>query len=154
MFVCTPALSGLEYTEKNLFEILLNQPEIRSYLPFSDWFGTKRTSVWFQNNREIVNTIWFLFNLIKFGKYFSVCDLESLVCGQFQMVYELGVLCILNLFAAYFSFITSEQSERSFFLIWIHVVDVSGGSGQARITQSKCVWSHRITQARITQQGI
>ena len=30
---------------RNLFEILLNQLEIRLYLPFSDWLGTKRTSV-------------------------------------------------------------------------------------------------------------
>ena len=29
------------YTQKNLFEILLNQPEIRLYLPFSGWFGTQ-----------------------------------------------------------------------------------------------------------------
>ena len=35
------------YTQRDLFEILLNQNEIRLYLPFSDWFGTKRTSVWF-----------------------------------------------------------------------------------------------------------
>ena len=46
--------------QKNLFEILLNQPEIRLYLPFSCWFGSKRTSVWFQINRNsMVNTIWF-----------------------------------------------------------------------------------------------
>ena len=31
------------YTQRNLFEILLNQSEIRLYLLFSDWFGTKRT---------------------------------------------------------------------------------------------------------------
>ena len=34
------------YTQKNLFEFLLNQTEIRLYLSFSDWFETKRTSVW------------------------------------------------------------------------------------------------------------
>jgi len=28
------------YTQKNLFKILLNQTEIRLYLPFSDRFGT------------------------------------------------------------------------------------------------------------------
>ena len=31
-------------TEFFFFEILLNQTEIRLYLPFSDWFGTKPTS--------------------------------------------------------------------------------------------------------------
>ena len=29
-----------EYTQRNLFEILLNQTETRSYLPFFDRFGT------------------------------------------------------------------------------------------------------------------
>ena len=42
---------------KNLFEILLNLPEIRLDLPFSDGFGTKRTSVRLQINRKMVNTI-------------------------------------------------------------------------------------------------
>ena len=37
-------------TQKNLFEILLNRPEIRLYFPFSDWFGTKRRSVWFHHS--------------------------------------------------------------------------------------------------------
>ena len=27
------------YTQRNLFKILLNQTEIRLYLPYSDWFG-------------------------------------------------------------------------------------------------------------------
>jgi len=61
-------------TQRNLFEILLNQTEIRLYSPFSDWFGTKRISVWFQINRKIVNTIWFQFDLTRFGKDFSVCS--------------------------------------------------------------------------------
>ena len=46
-------------TQRNIFQILLNQTEIRLYLPFSDWYGTKRTSVWFQINLKMVNTIWF-----------------------------------------------------------------------------------------------
>ena len=54
-------------------EILLNQTEIRLYLPFSDWFGTKQTYVWFQINRRMINTIWFRFYLIRFRKNFSVC---------------------------------------------------------------------------------
>ena len=33
------------YTRRNLFEILLYQIEIRLHLSFSDWFGTKLTSV-------------------------------------------------------------------------------------------------------------
>ena len=29
-----------KYTQRNLFEILLTETEIRLYLPFSNWFGT------------------------------------------------------------------------------------------------------------------
>ena len=61
-------------TQRNIFEILLIQPEIRLYLPFSDWFGTKRTFVWFQTIQKMVNTIWVLADLIRFRKYFSVCS--------------------------------------------------------------------------------
>ena len=60
-------------TQRYLFWILLNQPEIRLYLPFSDWFGSKRTSVWIQINRKMVNTIWFRVDLTRCKKYFSVC---------------------------------------------------------------------------------
>ena len=61
-------------THRNLFEILLNQPEIRLYLPFSDWIKTKRTSVSIQINRKMVNTIWFRVDLIRFQKVSSVCN--------------------------------------------------------------------------------
>ena len=60
---CEPLIQGSSlglqsaYTQINLFKILLNQTEIRLYLTFSDWFGTKRTSVWFQINRNMVNSI-------------------------------------------------------------------------------------------------
>ena len=60
--------------KRNLFKILLNQTEIRLYLPFSEWFGTKRTAVWFQLNRKMVNTIWFQFDLIRFRKNVSLCS--------------------------------------------------------------------------------
>ena len=58
-------------TQKKLFEILLNQTEIRLYLPFFNCFGIKRTSVWFQINRKMVNKI--NKNLIRIQKVFSVC---------------------------------------------------------------------------------
>ena len=67
-------LAWLCYTQRNLFEIWLNQTGIRLYIPFSDWFGTKRTSAWFQINRKIVNTVWFWFDSIRFRKDFSVCS--------------------------------------------------------------------------------
>ena len=49
-------------------EILLNKTEIRLYLPFWDWFGSKRTSVWIQINMKIVNTIWFRVDFFKISK--------------------------------------------------------------------------------------
>ena len=58
---------------ENFFEILLNQPEIRLYLSFTGWFGSKRTSVWIQINRKKINTIWFRVDLIRFRKKISVC---------------------------------------------------------------------------------
>ena len=45
------------HTKFNLIEILLNQIEIKLYLPFYDWFGTNRTSIWSQINLKMVNTI-------------------------------------------------------------------------------------------------
>ena len=66
------------YTRINIFEILLNQTEIRLYLQFSDWFETKRTTVWLKINRKMVNTIWFLFDLIRFRKDLSVCNIVLL----------------------------------------------------------------------------
>ena len=74
------------YTQRNLFEILLNQPEIRLYLTFSDWFGSKWTSVWIQINRKIVNTIWFRFDLIRFWKYFSVCITNTCSLQHVQII--------------------------------------------------------------------
>ena len=42
------------------------------YLPFSDWFGTKRTSVYCQINRTMVNTIWFRLDLKRFTSTLSM----------------------------------------------------------------------------------
>ena len=65
------------YTQIIIFEFLFKQPRIRLYLSFSDWFGTKRTSVWFQINRKMINTIWFRFDLIRFRKDLSVCTVQG-----------------------------------------------------------------------------
>ena len=52
-------------TLRNIFGIILNQTEIRLYLPFSDWFGKKQTSVWFNDKFEIFRrTPLFVFCLI------------------------------------------------------------------------------------------
>ena len=58
------------HTLRNIFQILLNQPQIRLYLPFYGWFGSKQTSVWIKINRIIVNKIWYRVNLIRFRKKF------------------------------------------------------------------------------------
>ena len=50
--------------------IWLNTTEIRLYFPFFDWFGTNRTSICFQINRCMVTTIWYGFDLPRFGKHF------------------------------------------------------------------------------------
>ena len=79
------------YTQRNIFEILLNETEIRLYLPFSDWFGSKRRSVWFQINRKMVNTIRFQFHLIRFRKDFSVCNY---ICTYEHIQIFIATLCI------------------------------------------------------------
>ena len=61
------------YSKRNLFEMLLNQTEIRFYFPCTNWFGTIRTSAWFHINWIISNKIWFRYDLIIFRKDFSVC---------------------------------------------------------------------------------
>ena len=72
------------YTQRNLFEILLKETEIRLYLPFSDWFGTERMLVWFHINLKVVNKIWFRFDLIRPRKYFSVCSKKDMLKMFFQ----------------------------------------------------------------------
>ena len=70
-----PAASQKFY---DLFMLLLRTEEYFRILIKSNWnqtvfiiirlIGTKRTSVWFHINRKMVNTIWFLFDLIRFRK--------------------------------------------------------------------------------------
>ena len=54
------------------FWILLIQTEIRLYISFSDWFGTKRNSLWFQINRKMLSTIWFRLHSTKLREYLPV----------------------------------------------------------------------------------
>ena len=61
------------YTEKyfrNLIKSYLNQIVITIFRLI--WNQTKRTSVWIQINRKMVNTIWFRFDLISFGRFLCV----------------------------------------------------------------------------------
>jgi len=73
------------YTQRNLFEILLNQTEIRLYLPFFDWFGTKRTSVWFHINQKMVNTICFRFDLMRFLCEYTCSHWLTLQAGHIAL---------------------------------------------------------------------
>ena len=84
------------HTQRNLFQIFLNEIKIRLYLLFSDRFGTKRTSVWFQINLKMVNTISFWFDLKKILRVFSVYIIligqvvgsrkGNRLCGQISFV--------------------------------------------------------------------
>ena len=71
-------------TQRKIFWILINQPEIRLSLPFSDSFGIKRTSVWIQINQKLVNTIWIRVDSTRFRKYSSVCSFWSAASKQFE----------------------------------------------------------------------
>ena len=55
--VTIPYGDSIACAQRIFFEILLDQNEIRLYLQFSDQFGTKRTSYWFQINQNMVHTI-------------------------------------------------------------------------------------------------
>ena len=63
----------LGQSQSNRILIIVESIEIRLYIPFSDWFGTKY--VWIQTNQKMLNTIWFRVDLIRFRKYFSLCVL-------------------------------------------------------------------------------
>ena len=79
---------SMSCTRRNLFEILLNQTEIRLYSLFSDSFGSKPTSVWIQINRKMVNTTLFQVDLIRFRKNFSVCIRPLCVSGSDDQILE------------------------------------------------------------------
>ena len=73
-----------------LFEILLNQTEIRLYLTFSDWFGTVNGHCPFavpnqsKNGKYNLISVW----LKRFGKDFSVCLSYSRALTHFHMNFE------------------------------------------------------------------
>ena len=51
------------YILRNIFEILLNQTEIRLYLPFSDWFGTANGRCLFAVPNQAENGIYNLISV-------------------------------------------------------------------------------------------
>ena len=59
-------------------EILLNQYRNKIvFTIFRLFWNSKRTSVWFQINRKMVNTNWFLLDSIRFRKKFSLCTVQN-----------------------------------------------------------------------------
>ena len=64
-----------EKTFRNLIKLTRNQIVFTIFRLI--WHQTDVCLV-FQINRKMVNTIWFLFNLIRFRKVFSVCRLDLL----------------------------------------------------------------------------
>ena len=52
-------------------EINTLKPKSDCIYRISDWYGTKRMSVWFQINWIMLDAIWFRFDLMKFRKDFS-----------------------------------------------------------------------------------
>ena len=71
------ALICNRYTQRNRLLILVRSPETRLYWLFSEFIWRHTESVWLQINRKMVNTIWFRFDLMRFGKYFFVCRENS-----------------------------------------------------------------------------
>ena len=66
-------ISCMPYTQRNLFEILLNQTEI---------------------NRKMVNTNRFRFDLLPFGEYFAgnCCQIRLLISGTRRLIFRLPAL--------------------------------------------------------------
>ena len=80
-------------TQRNLFEIALNQTEIRLYLQFYEIDFEQQTEaerLLIQINRKMVNTIWFQCDFIRFRKDFSVCTETQTVWWRFSALGIMG----------------------------------------------------------------
>ena len=100
--LCTKKFSNFSTTHKLRYWplILVKLPEIRLSLPFSDWFETKRTSIWFQihlviksNRNHIVFTIFRLIwnqTDVHFGSHgkYNLCMVNTiyLVHGKYNLI--------------------------------------------------------------------
>ena len=80
------------YTQINLYRIFY-QTEIKMYLPFSDWFGTKQTSSWFQINGKIINTIWFRFDKRFLWLHYKILKIFLCVQDYVFKQYPTGKIC-------------------------------------------------------------
>ena len=71
--------TGLIGQTDKYFLIIVKSTVIRLYLPFSDWFRTKRKPVWSQINRKRLTIIWFWLDSARIRKDVSVCS-YSVIC--------------------------------------------------------------------------
>ena len=88
------------WKQRNWLLILVKPTDIRYYLPFFDWFGTKRNTVWFQINWKLVNNIWFNQNQKPISRCLlqtNVNDLLHSSCWQPDMIYTLYI-CIVYIY--------------------------------------------------------
>ena len=96
----------------------INKTEL--YIHFFDWLITKQNSIWFQINREMVNTIWFRCDLTSFRNYFSVrrVKLTKMIAFHFLLNSEgmenLFKQLVLNRKNISFHFLTSWWVENLF----------------------------------------
>ena len=91
-------------------EILLNQTEIRLYLPCICRFGTKRTSVWCQIIRKMVNTIRFRFDLITFRKYLSVYTFKPIGTISASKSEQKNVCSVCDEY--FFAYVTEDSKKK------------------------------------------
>ena len=75
--------SRSECTQRNLIKLNRNKIIFTIYLLI--WNQTDTVRLLFQINRKMVNTIWFPFDLIRFRKDFSVCEIK--VWGNGKILY-------------------------------------------------------------------
>ena len=100
------------HTEKSF----RNEPEIKLYLLFSDWFGIKRTvSFWFQFNRKTIifwfdleskqNSVWCsksIGKLSHFGLILGPNRIQFGVTNQLENLYDFGSICNQTKFSLVF----------------------------------------------------
>ena len=94
------------------------------YLPFSDWFGSKRTSVWIQINLKMVNTIWFQVDSIRFRKYFSVCSRKIRQNRRYEPTFSPNLLPSIHLFFLH-AFRLKKLRKKLFFCIRLRTLRIS-----------------------------
>ena len=116
------------HTHRNIFfEILLNQIEIRLYLPFSDSFGSKRTSVWIQIYLHHLSNIFTPFICIHHILYYNFYFTQKI--RIFAAVCEVRCANVLQIFSDanwqfklildFYVWLLHSDSFQVFFLLYV-----------------------------------